>query len=128
MGRRCLPCAGCSARPISTAISPRTFKPLRRFTADVTGTCTGEMLVQHMAGSGVDRDVAVTTPAFCDVNLRLAYDLRIYKEITLQLYRRHAEPFDAYQKDFDRGAERDSGYVYGPSLPRSWFVGAKISF
>ena len=46
---------------------------MRNFTADVTGTCTGEMLVQHMAGSGVERDVAVTTPAFCDVNLRLAY-------------------------------------------------------
>ena len=105
-----------------------SFKPLRRFTADVTGTCTGEMLVQHMAGSGVDRDVVVTTPAFCDVNLRLAYDLRIYKEITLQLYGGVQNLFDAYQKDFDRGAERDSGYVYGPSLPRSWFVGAKISF
>lgn len=105
-----------------------SFKPLRRFTADVTGTCTGEMLVQHMAGSGVDRDVAVTTPAFCDVNLRLAYDLRIYKEITLQLYGGVQNLFDAYQKDFDRGAERDSGYVYGPSLPRSWVVGAKISF
>ena len=37
------------------------------------------MLVQHMAGSGVERDVAVTTPAFCDVNLRLAYDLRAVK-------------------------------------------------
>ena len=35
--------------------------------------------------------------------------------------------FDAYQKDFDRGAERDSGYVWA-LLPRSWFVGAKISF
>ena len=32
------------------------------------------------------------------------------------------------RKDFDRGADRDSGYIYGPSLPRSWFVGAKISF
>ena len=105
-----------------------SFKPLRRFTADVTGTCTGEMLVQHMAGSGVDRDVAVTTPTFCDVNLRLAYDLRIYKEITLQLYGGVQNIFNAYQKDFDQGAERDSGYVYGPSMPRSWFVGAKISF
>ena len=105
-----------------------SLKPLRNFTADVTGTCTGEMLVQHMAGSGVDQDVAVTTPTFCDVNLRLAYDLRIYKEITLQLYGGVQNLFNAYQKDFDKGAERDSGYVYGPSMPRSWFVGAKISF
>ena len=105
-----------------------SLKPLRNFTADVTGTCTGEMLVQHMAGSGVERDVAVTTPAFCDVNLRLAYDLRVYKEITLQLYGGVQNLFNAYQKDFDKGVDRDSGYIYGPSLPRSWFIGAKVSF
>ena len=105
-----------------------SLKPLRNFTADVTGTCTGEMLVQHMAGSGVERDVAVTTPAFCDVNLRLAYDLRVYKDITLQLYGGVQNLFNAYQKDFDKGVDRDSGYIYGPSLPRSWFIGAKVSF
>lgn len=105
-----------------------SFKPWRRLTADLSGTCTGSMLVQHMAGSGVARDVAVTTPAFCDVNLRVAYDWRIYREITLQLYGGVQNLFNAYQRDFDRGADRDSGYVYGPSLPRSWLVGAKISF
>ena len=36
--------------------------------------------------------------------------------------------FNAYQSDFDQGWERDSGYIYGPSLPRSWFVGAKLKF
>lgn len=104
------------------------FKPARGLAVDVTGTCTGEMLVQHMAGSGTERDVAVTTPRFVDVNLRASYDVRLYKEVTLQLYGGVQNLFDAYQKDFDRGADRDSGYVYGPSLPRSWFVGAKISF
>ena len=105
-----------------------SFKPLRRLTADVTGTCTGEMLVQHMKGSGVAQDVAVTTPSFCDVNLRVAYDLPLYRDLTLQLYGGVQNLFNSYQRDFDRGVERDSGYVYGPSLPRSWFVGAKISF
>ena len=36
--------------------------------------------------------------------------------------------FNAYQDDFDKGADRDSGYIYGPSLPRSFFVGVKISY
>lgn len=105
-----------------------SFKPFKRFAADVTGTCTGEMLVQHMAGSGTERDEAVTTPAFCDVNLRLAYDLPLYKGVVLQLHGGVQNLFNAYQKDFDRGPDRDSGYVYGPSLPRSWFVGAKVRF
>ena len=105
-----------------------SFKPVRNFTADLTGTCTGSMLVQHMAGSGVAQDAAVSTPSFFDMNVRLSYDLRIYKEITLQLYGGVQNLFNAYQKDFDKGADRDSGYIYGPSLPRSWFVGAKFSF
>ena len=104
------------------------FRPVRNFTADLTGTCTGSMLVQHMAGSGVAQDAAVSTPSFFDMNVRLSYDLRIYKEITLQLYGGVQNLFNAYQKDFDKGADRDSGYIYGPSLPRSWFVGAKVSF
>jgi len=104
------------------------LKPLRGLAVDLTGTCTGEMLVQHMAGSGTDRDVAVTTPRFLDLNLRVAYDLKIYKEVTLQLNGGVQNLLDAYQKDFDRGVDRDSGYVYGPSLPRSWFVGAQLNF
>ena len=105
-----------------------SLKPLRNFTADVTGTCTGEMLVQHMAGSGVAQDAAVSTPSFFDMNIRLSYDVRIYKEITMQLYGGVQNLFNAYQKDFDKGVDRDSGYIYGPSLPRSWFIGAKVSF
>ena len=105
-----------------------SLTPLPNFTADLTGTCTGSMLVQHMAGSGVAQDVAVSTPSFFDMNLRLSYDVRVYKEVTLQLYGGVQNLFNAYQKDFDKGADRDSGYIYGPSLPRSWFIGAKFSF
>ena len=103
-------------------------EPVRRFSVDVTGTGSGRMLVQHMAGSGTEQDTAVLTPRFADINLRAAYGLRIYKEVTLELFAGVQNLFNAYQKDFDRGADRDSGYVYGPSLPRSWCVGAKISF
>ena len=76
----------------------------------------------------VAQDVAVTTPRFLDLNVRIAYDVPLYREVTMQLYGGVQNLFNAYQQDFDRGAERDSGYVYGPSLPRSWFVGVKLSF
>ena len=36
--------------------------------------------------------------------------------------------FDSYQDDFDKGAHRDAGYIYGPGIPRSYFVGCKISY
>jgi len=33
---------------------------------------------------------------------------------------------NAYQNDFDSGKNRDSNYVYGPSLPRTFFVGVRV--
>ena len=102
--------------------------PVKRFSVALTGTATGSMLVQHMAGSGVEVDTAVRTPAFFDMSAKLTYDIPLYKGVVLQLNGGVRNLFNAYQKDFDRGADRDSGYIYGPSLPRSWFLGAKLSF
>ena len=36
--------------------------------------------------------------------------------------------FNSYQKDFDQGELRDSGYIYGPSLPRSIVIGTGLKF
>ena len=104
------------------------FVPVQRFDISLSGTYTGEMLVQHAAGSGTPVDVAVTTPDFFALNVKLAYEFPILRTLTLQLNAGVQNLFDSYQSDFDQGWERDSGYVYGPSLPRSWFVGAKIRF
>lgn len=105
-----------------------SFKPVKGFDIDITGTCTGEMLVQHMESSGTDIDVAVKTPRFCDVNARVSYKFSLYKEIGMEVYGGVQNLFNSFQKDFDKGVERDSGYVYGPSMPRSWLVGMKFRF
>ncbi|MFH2042200.1 MAG: hypothetical protein ABIJ35_06725 [Acidobacteriota bacterium] len=36
--------------------------------------------------------------------------------------------FNAYQSDLDLGINRDAGYVYGPSKPRSLYLGFEFSF
>lgn len=105
-----------------------SFTPIKRLTASVTGNYTGSMLVGHAAGSGVDEPVAVNTPSFMEVNMKLAYDFPIYKYINLQVNGGIQNITNAYQKDFDKGWNRDSGYIYGPSLPRSYFVGVKVSY
>lgn len=48
--------------------------------------------------------------------------------ITMQVNAGVHNIFNAYQSDFDRGAKRDSGYIYGPGMPRSYFAGVKLSF
>ena len=105
-----------------------SFTPVKRFTASVTGNYTGSMLVGHSAGSGVENPVAVHTPKFMEVNMKLAYDFSIYKYLTLQVNGGIQNITNAYQKDFDKGWNRDSGYIYGPSLPRSYYVGVKVSY
>ncbi|MBQ5692005.1 MAG: TonB-dependent receptor, partial [Alistipes sp.] len=113
--------------PDSYAYMTATVTPVRRFDISLTGTYTGRMLVQHFAGY-VEKDVAHLTNAFFDMGLKLSYDFRIYGKIGLQINGGVKNIFNSYQRDFDQGPDRDAGYIYGPSLPRSIFVGAKLSF
>ena len=106
-----------------------TFTPFKRFSASFTGTYSGSMLVQHVGGEDayIPEDREVETPSFWDMNTKLNYDIPL-KQVTMQLNTGVQNIFNAYQKDFDPGASRDAGYIYGPSLPRSFFVGCKFSF
>lgn len=85
------------------------------------------MLVPHFAGY-IDQDVAVKTSDFWDIGMKVAYDFNVYRSTVLQLNAGIQNVFNAYQKDFDKGADRDSGYIYGPAMPRSYYAGFKISY
>lgn len=110
------------------------LQPMRNFKIDITGNYTGRMYVQHAAGgmlpdgTTLESDRIEHTRPFFDLGAKLSYDFRIYKSIGLQLYGGVRNILNSYQRDFDRGENRDSGYIYGPTLPRSVFVGAKLSF
>jgi outer membrane receptor for ferrienterochelin and colicins len=69
----------------------------------------------------VSKDVAVNTPSFFDANFRVAYSFTIMSGVHAEAAAGVQNLFNAYQKDFDRGVNRDSDYIYGPSLPRSYF-------
>ena len=103
------------------------YNPVKRLSVALTATATGSMLVQHLQGSGTDIDCAVTTPAFFDANLKVAYDFEVFNYAALQLNCGIQNLFNSYQNDFDRGELRDSGYIYGPMKPRSLFVGVKVT-
>lgn len=108
-----------------------TIHPLKRLSASFSGTYTGSVLVGRAGienGPGIREPVALNTPEFFTLNLKVAYDIPVYKSITLQVNTGVQNLTNAYQDDFDKGWNRDSGYIYGPSLPRSYFVGAKISY
>lgn len=99
----------------------------RKLTLSLSGTLTGPMLVQHIAGSGTHTDCAVTTPAFFDCNLKATYDFCLVGALNMQASAGIINLFNSYQNDFDRGADRDSGYIYGPPLPRSLTFTLRLS-
>lgn len=104
-----------------------SFNPLKKLSLSLTGTYTGSMLVQHFAGYVLE-DREEKTPDFVDMSLKLAYDFPLLTSGTLQINAGIQNIFDSYQSDFDKGGSRDAGYVYGPVLPRSYFVGCKIIY
>ncbi|MDY5302004.1 MAG: TonB-dependent receptor [Candidatus Cryptobacteroides sp.] len=104
------------------------YSPFKNFDIDLSGTYTGPMLAQHLKGSGTDVDVAVSTPSFWDMSCKISYEFNIMKICRLNLHAGVKNIFNAYQKDFDQGELRDSGYIYGPSLPRSLVVGMGLNF
>jgi len=96
----------------------------KKLLLNLTGTYTGSMLAPHFAGY-IATDRLETTPAFADVNLKVTYDLKL-NGVTAQLTGGAKNIFNSYQKDLDQGPLRDAGYIYGPSLPRSFFIGVKF--
>lgn len=105
-----------------------SVSPLEHWSASVTGTYTGPMLVQHAAGSGTPKDEAVSTPDFYDMNLKLAYSFAVSRLLKMEVSAGVQNLFDAYQDDFDKGPGRDSAYIYGPSLPRSYFAQLRLNY
>lgn len=107
-----------------------SYNPVKDLTLSLSATYTGEMLVQHFAGPGstIERDTAFKTPDFFDANAKVSYDFTLVNSVRSQVYVGIHNIFNAYQSDFDKGGDRDSGYIYGPSLPRSLSCGVKFMF
>ena len=98
----------------------------RNMKASLFGNYTGEMLVQHNAGY-IAEDRSELTPSFWDIGARLAYSFNLTESISMELQGGVKNLFDEFQHDLDRGAFRDSVYVYGPMMPRTYFLGLKFS-
>lgn len=104
-----------------------SYNPLKQLMLSLSGTYTGRMLVEHHAG-WIDENRTEKTPDFFDMNFKAAYDFRLHGNIKLQLNAGVQNIFNAFQRDFDQGPDRDSGYIYGPSAPRCFYLGVKLSY
>ena len=106
-------------------------RPTIDFNVSLSGVYTGRMYVGHpKGGSERTKDFSIIehTPSFLTLNLKLAYDFYLHNQVKLQASAGVQNLLDAYQKDLDKGPSRASDYVYGPTQPRSLFLGVKISY
>ena len=104
-----------------------SYNPMQALTLALSGTYTGSMLIEHHAGM-IEINETVETPSFFDMGFKAAYDFKMYKSFSLQLNAGVQNMFNSFQNDFDFGADRDSGYIYGPTLPRTIFMGIKLIY
>ena len=67
------------------------------------------------------------TQSFFDASVKLTYTLKVLNRVTLDINAGVSNIFNSYQNDFDKGVLRDSGYIYGPALPRCITAGVSTT-
>ncbi len=101
------------------------IEPIKHFHIVTNGKVTGSMLVQHFAGY-IPEDEEVETPVFFEWDIKLCYDIPLYKHYTLEINAGVKNLLDHFQSDIDQGMDRDAGYIYGPAAPRTFFAGINL--
>ncbi|MEP0213672.1 MAG: TonB-dependent receptor [Cellulophaga sp.] len=106
-----------------------TYTPTKKFSASANLIYTESMDIAHFGGENTGQliDEYKETSSFLETSLRLGYTFTASKlNANMELFSGVKNITNAYQNDFDTGKNRDSNYVYGPSLPRTIFVGLRI--
>ena len=113
--------------PSNYGYSTITYTPSNTWKTTLNVVHTGSMLVPHFAGAPEqDIDELITTNNFLDLGVRNSYTLRQKSDKSLELFFGIKNILNAYQNDFDTGKNRDSNYIYGPSMPRTLFAGIRL--
>lgn len=102
------------------------------FRLTANASYTGSMLVPYFGledrgihGYNPDNGALIESDAFFDLGMKASYKFWIGHN-GLQLSAGIKNILNSYQDDFDSGINRDPGYIYGPSLPRTVFFGIKV--
>lgn len=90
-----------------------------------TGIYTGSMLVPYYGEQAPASGELRHSNSFFDFSLKLKYTIKL-NSTNLQMFVGTKNVLNSYQRDLDVGPNRDPGYVYGPSSPRSIYFGIKI--
>ena len=101
-----------------------TWMPNEHLEFNISGVYTGSMPQPY---EGNTRPIEIrNTKDFIELNIKINYAIHLGEELVLDLSGGVQNIFNSYQDDFDIGATRDANYIYGPSRPRTYFLGLAI--
>mgnify|MGYP006073982385 FL=1 len=105
-----------------------TLFPNSKLNGVVNYIHTGKMKIPHFAGAPNQLiDEIETTNSFNEISVKMNYTISVKKIKTkLNFYAGIKNITNSYQTRFDIGKNRDSNYVFGPSQPRTFYVGIKL--
>jgi len=101
--------------------------PSSRWSFNLNTVYTGSMQISHFGGAvNQTSDRLVTTHPFWEWNWKWSLVIpTVERRGKVEAFIGMKNALNAYQADFDLGKNRDSNYIYGPSLPRSVYCGMK---
>lgn len=105
-----------------------TSTPFEKVSINMNYIYTGSMKVPHFSGATNQLiDEIFTTDQYSELSAKIGYSFLLTQlESEIELYSGVKNMFNAYQNTFDIGKNRDSNFVFGPSLPRVWYIGVKL--
>ena len=106
-----------------------TYSPTKTWNFSANAVYTGSMFIAHFAGEGTGQNVDeyFTSKSYTDLGIRISHQFNLNKTKTgLEVFTGVKNMFNAYQNNFDVGKNRDSNFIYGPSLPKTVFFGIRL--
>lgn len=128
------------------------YKPISPLNISLSLNYTGKMYIPHVITVGqmadhndirlvqahlrpntLDKENAPrwdkleVSPNYFDLGAKISYDFKILSTSTVQAYIGVYNIFNSFESDYDVTSNRDSGYIHGPTTPRSLYSGIKIT-
>jgi len=109
------------------------YKMSNHLDLNLSGVYTGTMRVAYLGGGEVQLKGGnpgdtgfFETPEFFEFNTKLDYHFHIRDNYSMTVSGGVQNIFNSYQDKWDVGEFRDPTFIYGPSRPRTFFIGIKI--
>jgi outer membrane receptor for ferrienterochelin and colicins len=107
------------------------LSPTEKLDLLLNGNYMGEADVPHEIAVEGQEDPELRlerSDSFFEIDFGLIYHLSLNNGLNTKINLGIKNMTNAYQKDLDKGPDRDPAYVYGPIRPRTIYIGLETAF